>query len=195
MNWLRPAANLLSLGRGALALVVVHHVTHDAWGPALAWFLVASVTDALDGPLARAGRVRRRATGSSADEMGLAAGAVLDLGADFLLVFPLAAVLAWRGFLPPMVAAGTAASFFMYCAVCAARGAIVRHRLGGSVGAASLLCLGAFLARQWAGLGWLSFSAVWFAMAGALAAASVESGLKLAGYLQVRHRKLHPAAR
>lgn len=85
---LRTAPNLLTLGRICLAPVLVAAVLNDSYRLGFGLFLVAGLTDALDGLLARL--LHQRSV----------LGAYLDPVADKLLLSTLFLVLTHKGFIP-----------------------------------------------------------------------------------------------
>ncbi len=157
------AANILSGTRLLLVPPLLVCTANKAWSPACAIFAAASLTDVLDGPLARAGG-------------GSRPGAVLDLAADFGLVFPLSLLLAVSGTISPALPALAALSFLVYLGSCAARSSMARHRLGGYAGTVCAACLGAILFLRWLGGRWrVHFAAVQLLMAACLIGALAES--------------------
>lgn len=161
------AANILLSTRLLLAPLVLILAARKDWGPACA-ALAAGLTDVLDGPLARAGGGGSRA------------GAVLDLAADFNLIFPLSLLLAAKGAISPVLPVLTVLSHLAYLANCAARGTMARHRFGRYTGAVCAACLGAILLLHRVGGGCCtSFAAVQLLMAACLLGALAEGLGKL----------------
>jgi len=113
--------NLITSARLLLVPVVVVALAERAFGWALAGFLAAGFSDALDGYLAR--RLRQHSS----------VGALLDAVADKLIIFSTIVMLTWSGNLPGWLAAllvgrdvAMAAAVFLY------------HRLTGGVEIAPL---------------------------------------------------------
>lgn len=158
------AANILSGTRLLLVPPLLACAANRAWGPACAVFAAAGLTDLLDGPLARAGGGGGRL------------GAVLDLAADFGLVFPLSLLLAARGTLSPALPALAVLSFLSYVATRAAKGSLARHRFGRYAGAVCASCLGAILFLLWLGDRRALRAAVQLIMAAGLVGSLAESG-------------------
>ena len=160
-------ANSLTAARLLLAPLVLALAARRAWGPACVLFAAASLTDVLDGPLARAGCGGSRV------------GAVLDLAADFSLVFPLSLHLATRGTLSSVLPFLAALSCLAYLANCAAAGSMARHRFGRYTGAVCAACLGAILLLRWVDGCCASFAAAQMLMGACLLGALAESLWKM----------------
>ncbi|WP_210534555.1 CDP-alcohol phosphatidyltransferase family protein [Thermosulfurimonas marina] len=85
-------ANLLTLSRLLLVPLIVILLLNESRTPALILFLLAGLSDALDGFLAR--HLKQRTV----------LGAVLDPLADKFLLDTIYILCAWKGFLPPALA-------------------------------------------------------------------------------------------
>ncbi len=146
-SWLRHIPNALSIGR-MLAVIPIGVWLHDEdYVPAAVLFLLAALTDALDGALARACGWQSRL------------GGVLDPIADKLLMLVSAGVLCWNGLLPPWMLLLMLSRDLLIVI-----GAIAHHRwfepfqpqpsvLGKLCTAFQILLLVALMLQQSAGLG------------------------------------------
>jgi len=85
---LRDIPNLLSLARIASALPIAWLLLHERYGMALSVFIIAGVSDALDGYLAKRFSWHSRL------------GSILDPLADKVLLVTNYAVLGWMGWIP-----------------------------------------------------------------------------------------------
>jgi phosphatidylglycerophosphate synthase len=128
-------ANALSGARLVLAAALPYLLVHGGWPPLLAW-IVASLSDYFDGPLAR-----RRGTSSPG-------GAILDNVADIAFVLAglaTAAALALISWVVPLSIALSAGAYAVASArrrIGAGAPSLARSRLGHWAGVANYACLG-----------------------------------------------------
>mgnify|MGYP006292960025 CR=1 FL=1 len=91
-DWFASLPNLITIGRLLLTPLVIVMIVYGDWSVAFALFATASLSDALDGWLARSFRLQSEL------------GAVLDPLADKALIVSVYVTLAIQGVLPPWLA-------------------------------------------------------------------------------------------
>lgn len=143
---MRRAADLLTLARLGLAVVLPYAIWRGGVVPALLW-MVAAVSDYLDGPLAR------RAGGPTRH------GQLLDNVADIAFVLSGLATAAILGLVPWLVPAAVVLSVVDYARASVeasrtlAAPALARSRIGHAAGVLNYACLGVVCARiAWPGV-------------------------------------------
>ncbi|QGM98555.1 CDP-alcohol phosphatidyltransferase family protein [Methylocystis parvus] len=91
-RWFASLPNLITIGRLVLTPAIIGMGVDQRWGPAFLIFIVAGVSDALDGWLAKTYHLQSEL------------GAVLDPLADKALIISIYVLLASAGALPPWLA-------------------------------------------------------------------------------------------